>query len=90
MKMVLHAHRRSYNLMHSGACVSRGRQAGKAPLYTFLLHQVSRSLSAAWVWPMTTQGMFLVKDRNTFFSTMAKHIYQSLKWHISHNFSVKL
>ena len=50
--MVLHAHRRSYNLMHLGACASRGRQAGEAPLSTFL-HQVSRSLSVTWVWPMT-------------------------------------
>lgn len=88
--MVLHAHRRSYDLMHLGACVSRGRQAGKAPLYTFLLHQVSRSLSVAWVWPMTMQGMFLVKDRNTIFRKISRQIYQSLKWHVSHDFSVKL
>lgn len=55
--MVLHTHRRSYNLMHLGACVSRGRKAGEAPLYTFLLHQVSRSLSVTWVWPvMMKQG----------------------------------
>ena len=55
--MVLHAHRRSYNLMHLGSCVSGGRQAGEAPLYTFLLHEVSRSLSVTWVWPvMMKQG----------------------------------
>lgn len=36
MQMALHAHRRLCIQMHSGACAPRGRQAGEAPLHTFL------------------------------------------------------
>lgn len=58
--------------------MSARRQAGEAtPLHA------SKSLSGTWVWPVMkkqeeqTSGLFLEKDRNTFFSSMSKQIHKS-------------